>query len=343
MLVIGAERCYATTFIHESVSKRWARREGARHDEGYNMKKQVRKRIFFAVTMIILFLFSCSLPVTAEDPVCSSYEDLYRIMIADTLGWKRTAEYRTTFKPDKLSLDRIKEGIAETDYILSHCLYAFSWEYERIPGTDTVYVVKTTYEYYMDRREREKVEEMCEMLAQELSDKSDYEKIKAVHDHIILNCEYSLFSNGPYNCLYNGKACCNGYALAFQMIMDSCDVECQYVTSTNHAWNTVCLDGVWYNMDLTWDDGEGKEVLYTNFLKSNAEFPDHPGANATAVLSYPVDGVLDQEIIMLNSPVVVFVYRYWYVGLFLVFAIIYVASNIYIAKVEEKTDKKTND
>ena len=110
------------------------------------------------------------------------------------------------------------------------------------------------------------------------------------------------------------------------MAMDACGIESQYVANADHAWNIVNLDGVWYNVDLTWDDGEGDNVLYTYFLKSNADFPDHPGANASAVVSYPEDPSADDahKLIALNNPIVRFVYQYWYIGIFAVFVIAYI-------------------
>lgn len=48
---------------------------------------------------------------------------------------------------------------------------------------------------------------------------SDYEKVKAVHDYIILHNEYNRSSGGACNTLYRGDSACNGYALAFYIIM----------------------------------------------------------------------------------------------------------------------------
>lgn len=43
-----------------------------------------------------------------------------------------------------------------------------------------------------------------------------------------------------------------------------------------HAWNQIKLDGVWYNMDLTWDRDRivaGEMPLY--LLKSDRDFANH--------------------------------------------------------------------
>ena len=37
----------------------------------------------------------------------------------------------------------------------------------------------------------------------------------------------------------------------------------------------VCLDGEWYNMDITWDDTNGKMPTYNYFLKNDKDFKGH--------------------------------------------------------------------
>lgn len=290
----------------------------------------MRKRILLAPLLVAIIFAVSALPVSAGNTPANSYNELYALMLADITEWKTEGTYQTTFEPKKISLEKIKEEVGEEDPILAICLYGCSWEYEKLPDKNGTYTVKIEYEYYMTAAEREKVEKTCEKIAKSLDGKTDYEKTRAVHDYIILNCEYSLFHNGPYNCLFNGQACCNGYALAFQMTMDTCGVESRYVANSNHAWNIVNLDGVWYNIDLTWDDGEGENVLYTYFLKSNADFPDHPGANATAIVSYPEDPSADNahKLIVLNNPIVRLASQYWYIGIFAVFVMVYVFLQI---------------
>ena len=39
-----------------------------------------------------------------------------------------------------------------------------------------------------------------------------------------------------------------------------------------HPWNKVCINGIWYNVDLTWDS-ESKNIK--KLLQSDADFPYH--------------------------------------------------------------------
>lgn len=104
-------------------------------------------------------------------------------------------------------------------------------------------------------------------------DMSDYEKEVAVHDYLTGNIEYDpdvlegvveasrdLESATAYGALVLGKGICYGYADSFQLLMDLLGIECITVDGTGnasgnpHSWNMVCLDGLWYCVDVTWDD-----------------------------------------------------------------------------------------
>lgn len=115
---------------------------------------------------------------------------------------------------------------------------------------------------------------------------SDYEKEKYVHDYIINGCTYSTPEvghevNTAYGCLVLGKASCEGYSRAFQLIMNRLGIDNRLVTGESetadgtyvgHMWNYVVIENSGYFIDLTWDDPEGdSEVLrhtYFNFTTS---------------------------------------------------------------------------
>lgn len=93
---------------------------------------------------------------------------------------------------------------------------------------------------------------------------SDYEKELVIHDYIVKNCKYGYIDSSKdyayraYGALVQKTAVCNGYAEAMALLMTCVGVENQIVTGTAdgqlHAWNQVCLDGDWYQVDATWDD-----------------------------------------------------------------------------------------
>ena len=117
---------------------------------------------------------------------------------------------------------------------------------------------------------------------------TDFDKELAIHDYIVNNCEYGMFNDGTereYNAcgvLIEGKAVCSGYAAAMDLLLKCSGVESRFVVgyaesserqanssgvveddskanlkANNHAWNQVKIDGIWYNVDATWDDPVG--------------------------------------------------------------------------------------
>lgn len=134
------------------------------------------------------------------------------------------------------------------------------------------------------------------------------EKVVAAHDWIVLNCQYDPYiaNGGPYitaggvtygendnvytsyGVFVDGNAVCQGYALAFKVLLDRAGVPCCYVTSDtmHHAWNMVQLDENWYHVDVTWGDpvhiGTGDIAGHVDrdfFIKSDAEFVAGNGYN----------------------------------------------------------------
>ena len=116
---------------------------------------------------------------------------------------------------------------------------------------------------------------------------SDYEKSKILHDRLIDAVTYTSTSNdqNAYGALVEGKAVCNGYARAYQHLMNSVGIPAWYVrgssinpstgSSVGHAWNMVKLDGQWYYTDTTWDD-QGNNTFYTYFnITSQQLLSDH--------------------------------------------------------------------
>lgn len=93
---------------------------------------------------------------------------------------------------------------------------------------------------------------------------TEYEMELAIHDYIVVHCEYGYVNTSKdyayraYGALVQNMAVCNGYAEAMALLMTCVGIENRIVTGTAdeelHAWNMVCLDGKWYQVDATWDD-----------------------------------------------------------------------------------------
>ena len=119
---------------------------------------------------------------------------------------------------------------------------------------------------------------------------SNYSKVKAVHNWLIRNVKYDYYrlqtntipkvSHTAEGALIKKLAVCDGYAHAFQMIMNRLRIPCKFVVGRSqgvgHGWNMVKISGKWYHVDVTFDDpivnnsNDNTKPRYTYFLKSSA-------------------------------------------------------------------------
>ena len=117
--------------------------------------------------------------------------------------------------------------------------------------------------------EREIKAELAEFLKTVNPEEGEFQLELAAHDRI---CDRVTYDNAallsPENNAHawsivggiaKGKAVCEGYSRAFQVMMYMLGIDCSPVTgimSQSHMWNTVKIDGDWYNVDVTSDDTE---------------------------------------------------------------------------------------
>lgn len=120
---------------------------------------------------------------------------------------------------------------------------------------------------------------------------SDFEKEMEIVKWLIANCDYEESDDGryatAYSCIVGGVAQCSGYADAFLQTAKACGLEARYISSENHAWNLVKLDGDWYHIDVTWEDA-GEELdsraLFFNLTDGQIrEIADHETWSPTTI------------------------------------------------------------
>ena len=126
---------------------------------------------------------------------------------------------------------------------------------------------------------------------------SDYDKVLAVHDHIIKNSRYDRLNadsntvppeeHEAYGVLVKGAGVCDSYAKAMKLLLEKAEVQCIIVegskveatvqgnAAVDHAWNIVKLDGEYYHIDATWDDAyeekDSTELIYHHFNLNDEE------------------------------------------------------------------------
>ena len=258
-------------------------------DENKSKKKMVIRIVVLVVFLgLIALWFILSGDTYKHDKIITGRQEVYDVINTAVSEGYGEIYFETTIRPDKEFLDLLeimKNATADGSY--AGCeLYALRYEY--IQG-------KTGYEVHVHLSEPSKfasfmTEWRVKQIASKFEDLSDYEKIKGVHDYIVLLNRYVAFEGGAYSTLYKGRSSCSGYAFSFYAIMRELGIPVTLEVGGNHAWNRVQLDGEWYNIDVTWDDNGVDDVSYSYFLKSDADWRGHHHGGATAAVSAPIQG-----------------------------------------------------
>ncbi len=94
---------------------------------------------------------------------------------------------------------------------------------------------------------------------------SEYEKELYIHNYVCENTIYDENSedgDSAYEALLEGKAICEGYSRAIQILLDAVDIDNYLIVGNGttdgktepHMWNVVSIDGESYHLDSTWND-----------------------------------------------------------------------------------------
>lgn len=141
----------------------------------------------------------------------------------------------------------------------------------------------TNFTSYLEEDEsgNDEIRKVCDKFKYDYikGDMTDFEKEMLIIKYLTSTVTYdeeetSFFDDMPvpsslisdsfraYGALVNHKAVCAGFAKAFELLARECDLQTMIITGTainnkgetgSHAWNQICLDGEWYNVDITWE------------------------------------------------------------------------------------------
>lgn len=139
---------------------------------------------------------------------------------------------------------------------------------DRRAATNTIQNLLNVWESEIDActTEEKKVRKIHDLIC----NKVDYNHYAA--DIGIQPVEQQEFTQSAYSVFCKDLTVCAGYTQAFMWLCNGADIQCFGVTSPGHAWNKVNVNDNWYNMDATWNDGDGVgNITYWCYLKSDAE------------------------------------------------------------------------
>ena len=156
----------------------------------------------------------------------------------------------------------------------------------------------TDYEYLSSDRDLFEIDHILwEVTSKNMS---TLEKVKAVHDWLVLNIRYDtayeIYDIAPM--LAQRRAVCDGYSKFYVVALGELGIDARRITGTgkgeSHAWNAVKMDdGKWYYVDNTWDDPlvnghsnypDGYNLMYEYFLVTQSRISeDHASDGSTTV------------------------------------------------------------
>ncbi len=168
--------------------------------------------------------------------------------------------------------------------------YGYSWD-----GVDKVYsffpkyyITKDEYNFYMAEIE-EKANKLIEDI--DVSKIGEYEASKIVYERLCENIDYVLdapYCHTIYGSLVNGASVCDGYAKAYQFLLNKLGIIAHTVSGNSynpttgvgeaHAWTLVRINGEYYYSDVTWADQTKVFYSYLNCDYSTIT-KDHQFAN----------------------------------------------------------------
>lgn len=222
------------------------------------------------------------------------------------------SQYQLNYKTEYEELrEMMGEVVNETPYIF---YAATSYTVSRNSATDQIVKIGLGYtdDYKKEdgsvrktkiKKTRAKLDDAIqEALACTSENMTKVEKAMALHDYIVSNTTYTKNTSKQFRLTEVGvflkhKANCQGYALAYGILMEKVGIPVKYVSSDkmSHMWNMIKIGGKWYHVDVTWDDPVDSNdsldqyglVKHNNFLCSSAQLEktghsDFDGSLATS-------------------------------------------------------------
>ena len=129
---------------------------------------------------------------------------------------------------------------------------------------------------------RELLWEVVNKVKEEVPDNADdYEVELYLNDYLAEHCVYDTDSDNKHNAygaLVQGRAVCDGYSHAFQLLCHNFGIDCMVVEGTSdfnsnaddgHMWNCIKLNDNWYHVDVTWNDATNAQCGIERYFYLN--------------------------------------------------------------------------
>lgn len=189
-----------------------------------------------------------------------------------------------------LSYFNLKNISEQTDVVnvwriftLENPAYYWLGNYALLEGDE---LILTLYEDYALYSVRQQCDEAISAMAEACEEYigyghvSDAEKARKIHDFLIERIDYAymngtaipetaVWAHNIVGAAVNLSGVCETYAKTYLYLSLIAGIDCIIVSGVAngnepHAWNYIRIDGEWYAVDATWDDGR-KDISYEYF------------------------------------------------------------------------------
>ncbi len=157
-----------------------------------------------------------------------------------------------------------------------------SYNYYSNQGTKYIYSLFPKYDIEKDESDAmlEEFYEEADHYLNQINDKlsrydDDFSKAVLLHDELALDATYQLNNTSSYTMMVNKYGLCENYSRVYAYLLGQVGIKSEIIDceAINHEWLKVCLNGKYYNVDVTWDDPTGYSqtlIQHDNFLLSDS-------------------------------------------------------------------------
>lgn len=241
----------------------------------------MRKSIFTLALSTVLITAAATYNVFGADLSASNFYELENVLLEQMSKYNQDFEIRYTGSLDKIE-DVLTNTLSKDTYISSN-VKSIGWE---ITGTTKLSTINVDVDYVITSAKRAAADKQIDNILTGIikPNMNDHEKVKAVHDYIVLNGKYdvSMQLYSDYDLLTKGSSVCNGYALLTYNMLNKLNIPVKLVTGTGnnqlHIWNMVKLGDYWFHLDTTWNDPlpDTNVVSYNYYMLTEKEITkDH--------------------------------------------------------------------
>ena len=217
------------------------------------MKKTLNR--FCLALLLLIILFNLNVYGLTYD--AKNHYELENVIL-DQMG-KYNRDFTIKYTGSLNNIEEVLKGMLDKDVYMNSNITEVHWD---LSGTSILSYINVKVVYILTQEERLEADKMIDGILGQIIKPymNSHEKVKAVHDYIVLNGKYdeSKIYYSDYDLLKEGTSVCNGYALLTYNMLTRLDIPVKLVTGTtggeSHIWNMVKLGDYWFHLDTTWDD-----------------------------------------------------------------------------------------